>query len=69
MPNLYGNLVSNLAAGLVGGAGLVPSKSFGENIAVRTYFNMRFTSRKIDLFSRSKTHAHYTSHENNCQKL
>lgn len=34
MPNLYGNLVSNLAAGLVGGAGVVPSKSYGENIAV-----------------------------------
>lgn len=34
MPNLYGNLVSNLGAGLVGGAGLVPSKSFGDDIAV-----------------------------------
>eukprot|EP00116_Pleurobrachia_bachei_P007070 sb/3467332/ len=34
MPNLYGNLVSNLAAGLVGGAGVVPSKSYGEDIAV-----------------------------------
>lgn len=34
MPNLYGNLVSNLAAGLVGGAGVVPSKSYGADIAV-----------------------------------
>jgi len=34
MPNLYGNLVSNLAAGLVGGAGVVPSKSYGAEIAV-----------------------------------
>ncbi|XP_063685229.1 uncharacterized protein LOC134819503 isoform X2 [Bolinopsis microptera] len=34
MPNLYGNLVSNLAAGLVGGAGVVPSKSYGSEIAV-----------------------------------
>ena len=43
MPNLYGNLVSNLAAGLVGGAGVVPSKSYGEDIAVfepgARYFN------------------------------
>ena len=34
MPNLYGNLVSNLAAGLVGGAGVVPSKTYGSEIAV-----------------------------------
>jgi len=34
MPNLYGNLASNLAAGLVGGAGIVPSKSYGRDIAV-----------------------------------
>ena len=37
MPNLYGNLVSNLAAGLVGGAGVVPSKSYGSEIAVSFY--------------------------------
>ncbi|KAG1655689.1 Isocitrate dehydrogenase [NAD] subunit beta, mitochondrial [Nymphon striatum] len=28
MPNLYGNIIDNLAAGLVGGAGLVPGASF-----------------------------------------
>lgn len=27
MPNLYGNIVSNIGAGLVGGAGVVPGKS------------------------------------------
>jgi isocitrate dehydrogenase (NAD+) len=31
MPNLYGNIVDNLAAGLVGGAGIVPGMSIGSN--------------------------------------
>lgn len=29
MPNLYGNIVSNIGAGLVGGAGLCPGKNVG----------------------------------------
>ena len=29
MPNLYGNIVSNIGAGLVGGAGLVAGKNVG----------------------------------------
>ena len=29
MPNLYGNIVSNIGAGLVGGAGLVAGKNIG----------------------------------------
>jgi len=32
MPNLYGNIVDNLAAGLVGGAGVVPGESHGYEI-------------------------------------
>jgi len=32
MPNLYGNIVDNLAAGLVGGAGVVPGESHGGEI-------------------------------------
>ncbi|KAI4826878.1 hypothetical protein KUCAC02_030308 [Chaenocephalus aceratus] len=28
MPNLYGNIIDNLAAGLVGGAGVVPGESY-----------------------------------------
>jgi len=32
MPNLYGNIVDNLAAGLVGGAGVVPGESHGSDI-------------------------------------
>ena len=29
MPNLYGNIVGNIGAGLVGGAGLSPGKNVG----------------------------------------
>ncbi len=34
MPNLYGNIISNIAAGLVGGAGLVSGGSFSANVAI-----------------------------------
>lgn len=34
MPNLYGNVVSNVCAGLVGGPGLVPGANYGEDYAV-----------------------------------
>lgn len=34
LPNLYGDIVSDLAAGLVGGLGLVPGANMGEEIAV-----------------------------------
>ena len=34
MPNLYGNIIDNLAAGLVGGAGVVPGESFSSDVAV-----------------------------------
>ncbi|MGE5489585.1 MAG: isocitrate/isopropylmalate dehydrogenase family protein [bacterium] len=34
MPNLYGDIVSDLAAGLVGGLGLVPGANLGEKHAV-----------------------------------
>jgi len=34
MPNLYGNIIDNLAAGLVGGAGLVAAASYSPNCAV-----------------------------------
>ena len=33
-PNLYGNIVSNLAAGLVGGAGMVPGESYSNDVAI-----------------------------------
>ncbi|MFM8999160.1 MAG: isocitrate/isopropylmalate family dehydrogenase [Actinomycetota bacterium] len=34
LPNLFGDLVSDLCAGIVGGAGLVPSGNFGDDVAV-----------------------------------
>ncbi|XP_051857336.1 isocitrate dehydrogenase [NAD] subunit beta, mitochondrial-like [Antechinus flavipes] len=34
MPNLYGNIIDNLAAGLVGGAGVVPGESYSDECAV-----------------------------------
>jgi len=34
LPNLYGDVVSDLCAGLVGGLGLVPSGNIGEDLAV-----------------------------------
>jgi isocitrate dehydrogenase (NAD+) len=34
MPNLYGNIISNIACGLVGGPGLVSGMNLGEKYAV-----------------------------------
>ncbi|CAI4228397.1 unnamed protein product [Auanema sp. JU1783] len=34
MPNLYGNIISNIACGLVGGPGLVSGMNFGQDFAV-----------------------------------
>ncbi len=34
LPNLYGDIVSDLAAGLVGGLGIVPGANLGDNMAV-----------------------------------
>ena len=31
MPNLYGDILSDLCAGLIGGLGLTPSGNIGEN--------------------------------------
>src|ERR671927_825422 len=34
LPNLYGDIVSDLAAGLVGGLGMAPGANFGEEVAI-----------------------------------
>lgn len=34
MPNLYGNIISNIACGLVGGPGLVSGMNLGDKYAV-----------------------------------
>ena len=41
LPNLYGDIVSDLAAGLVGGLGIVP----GANIGDTTRYSKRCTAR------------------------
>ena len=33
MPNLYGDIISDLCAGLIGGLGLTPSANIGEPMA------------------------------------
>jgi isocitrate dehydrogenase (NAD+) len=34
LPNLYGDVVSDLCAGMIGGLGLAPGANYGENVAV-----------------------------------
>ena len=34
MPNLYGNIITSIGAGLVGGPGVVPGKNVGKDFAV-----------------------------------
>lgn len=34
MPNLYGNIVSNIGAGLVGGAGVCPGRNIGRQFVL-----------------------------------
>lgn len=47
MPNLYGDIVSDLCAGLIGGLGLTGSGNIGENCAlyeaVHGYFSLNIT--------------------------
>ena len=34
LPNLYGDIVSDLCAGMIGGLGVAPGANFGENVAI-----------------------------------
>lgn len=34
LPNLYGNILSNVATGMVGGAGVVPGRNIGDSYAI-----------------------------------
>ena len=34
LPNLYGNIIANIGAGLVGGSGVVPGSNIGEHYAI-----------------------------------
>ena len=42
LPNLYGNIVANLAVGLVGGAGIVPGESYSKDVAIFEPVNKTF---------------------------
>ena len=50
MPNLYGNIIDNLAAGLVGGAGVVPGESYSDDTAI---FEQVVTSLQIVNFKKT----------------
>lgn len=41
MPNLYGNIISNIACGLVGGPGLVSGMNIGDEYAVFETVNLK----------------------------
>jgi len=47
MPNLYGNIISNIACGLVGGPGLVSGMNIGEEYAV--FETVRFLKEILEL--------------------
>ena len=34
LPNLYGDVLSDLCAGMIGGLGVAPGANYGENVAV-----------------------------------
>src|SRR5271169_848246 len=34
MPNLYGDIISDMCAGLIGGLGLTPSANIGKNVSI-----------------------------------
>jgi len=49
LPNLYGNIITNLAAGLVGGAGLVAGASYSSKCVVFEPVSKKNTiARKTD---------------------
>ena len=59
MPNLYGNIVSNIGAGLVGGAGLVAGKNVGTHYVlfepvsnIIMYLKVTWTNNEFSLYIR-----------------
>lgn len=47
MPNLYGDIIDNLASGLVGGAGVVAGASYSENAVVYETVILNLTKDKL----------------------
>ncbi|KAF6724746.1 Isocitrate dehydrogenase [NAD] subunit gamma, mitochondrial [Oryzias melastigma] len=52
MPNLYGNVVSNVCAGLVGGPGLVPGANYGQDYAV---FETAYKEHRKELYEHASS--------------
>jgi isocitrate dehydrogenase (NAD+) len=50
VPNLYGNIIGNVAAGLVGGAGVVPGKSIGSQFAIFEPVSMRKVQMRLTFY-------------------
>lgn len=57
MPNLYGNIIDNLAAGLVGGAGVVPGESYSAEYAVFETVSFSAVARDETVFTTKTRHA------------
>lgn len=57
MPNLYGNIVSNVCAGLVGGPGLVPGANYGEDYAVFETVRGGLSDKRINVCRDEKVKA------------
>lgn len=54
MPNLYGDILSDMCAGLVGGLGLTPSGNIGLNGALFESVSKKETTNRCCLFLRLK---------------
>lgn len=48
MPNLYGDIMSDLCSGLVGGLGLTPSGNIGKNGALFESVSICFSLPAVD---------------------
>lgn len=48
MPNLYGDILSDLAAGLIGGLGVTPSGNIGEDGAIFESVSLGFDFENFD---------------------
>lgn len=48
MPNLYGDILSDLAAGLIGGLGVTPSGNIGEHGAIFESVSEHVIGRFVD---------------------
>lgn len=52
MPNLYGDIVSDMCAGLIGGLGLTPSANIGDECSIFEAVHGKFHHKRTSLASR-----------------